>query len=387
MAAASHAPEPRWGLGRVLRSRDRGTALSAPYRRIFAIVIILNMFGLLMVLSASSVSSLDAYGNSWYQVLRQAVWFVLSLGALWFTQRTDYERYALHIRKLVVAAWLLLLLPLMPVIGISVNGSSRWFGFGVLRIQPSEIAKLVLVVFTADLLTKRAHRVNDWHETLAPIMGVFVCFALLLMLEPNLGTTIIIAAVLLVMMFVGGVGTAPLMGLLGILGAVAAFFAFSVPFRFRRLMAYGDPWKDAQGTGYQALQSRIGLANGGIFGLGLGSSRVKWGYLPEADTDFILAIIGEELGLIGCTVIVGLLLAFGFLGVRVALHAPDRLGMLLATGVTTWIMLQAFVNIGAVVGAIPITGVPLPFVSAGGSSLIFTMAGVGMLLNVAKRTT
>jgi len=387
MAATSHAHGPRWGLGRLLRSKDRRTALSAPYRRILSIVIILNLFGLLMVLSASSVSSLDAYGNSWYQVLRQAAWFVLSLGALWFTQRTEYERYVVHIRKLVVAAWLLLLLPLMPVIGISVNGSSRWFGFGVLRIQPSEIAKLVLVVFTADLLTKRAHRVNDWHETLAPIMGVFVCFALLLMLEPNLGTTIIIAAVLLVMMFVGGVGTAPLMGLLGILGAMAAFFAFSVPFRFRRLMAYGDPWKDAQGTGYQALQSRIGLANGGIFGLGLGSSRVKWGYLPEADTDFILAIIGEELGLIGCTVIVGLLLAFGFLGVRVALHAPDRLGMLLATGVTTWIMLQAFVNIGAVVGAIPITGVPLPFVSAGGSSLIFTMAGVGMLLNVAKRTT
>jgi hypothetical protein len=211
--------------------------------------------------------------------------------------------------------------------------------------------------------------------------------SLLLMLEPNLGTTIIIAAVLMVMMFVGGVGTVPLAGLLGILGAGAAFFAFSVPFRFRRLMAYGDPWKDAQGTGYQALQSRIGLANGGIFGLGLGSSRVKWGYLPEADTDFILAIIGEELGLIGCTVIVGLLLAFGCLGVQVALHAPDRMGMLLATGITTWIMIQAFVNIGAVVGAIPITGVPLPFVSAGGSSLIFTMAGVGILLNVAKRTT
>jgi len=387
MATASHAPEPRWGLGRLLGSRDRATAISAPYRRILSIVIILNLFGLLMVLSASSVSSLDAYGSSWYQVLRQAVWFVLSLGALWFTQRTDYERYAVHIRKLVVAAWLLLLLPLMPVIGISVNGSSRWFGFGVLRIQPSEIAKLVLVVFTADLLTKRAHRVNDWHETLAPIMGIFFCFALLLMLEPNLGTTIIIAAVLMVMMFAGGVGIGPLMGLLGLLGVGATFFAFSVPFRFRRLMSYGDPWKDAQGTGYQALQSRIGLANGGIFGLGLGSSRVKWGYLPEADTDFILAIIGEELGLIGCAVIVGLLLAFGCLGIRVALHAPDRLGMLLATGITTWIMLQAFVNIGAVVGAIPITGVPLPFVSAGGSSLIFTMAGVGMLLNVAKRTT
>ena len=387
MATAAHAPEPRWGLGRLMGSRERRAAVSAPYRRILAIVIILNLFGLLMVLSASSVTSLDVYGNSWYQVLRQAVWFVLSLGALWFTQRTDYERYAAHIGKLVVAAWALLLLPLMPIVGISVNGSSRWFGFGVLRIQPSEIAKLVLVVFTADLLTKRANRINDWQQTLAPIMGVFVCFALLLMLEPNLGTTIIIAAVLMVMMFVGGVGTVPLLGLLGVLGAAAAFFAFSVPFRFRRLMAYGDPWKDAQGTGYQALQSRVGLANGGILGLGLGSSRVKWGYLPEADTDFILAIIGEELGLIGCMVIVGLLLAFGYLGVRVALRAPDRMGMLLATGITAWIMLQAFVNIGAVVGAIPITGVPLPFVSAGGSSLIFTMAGVGMLLNVAKRTS
>jgi cell division protein FtsW len=370
-----------------LESREKGVARSAPFRAIFSIVLILNLFGLLMILSASSVTSLDEYGNSWYQVGRQALWFIISMGALWFAQRTDYEHYVLHIRKAVVAAWALLVLPLMPIIGISVNGSSRWFGVGFLRIQPSEIAKLVLIVFTADLLTKRANRVHDWQQTLAPIMGVFLSFALLLMLEPNLGTTIIIAAVLLVMMFVGGVAGRPLLALLALLAAAAAFFAYTVPFRFRRLMSYGDPWKDPVSTGYQALQSRIGLANGGLFGLGLGSSRVKWGYLPEADTDFIFAIIGEELGLVGCTIIVGLLLAFGYLGIRVAVRAPDRLGMLLATGITTWIMLQAFVNIGAVVGALPITGVPLPFVSAGGSSLIFTMAGVGVLLSVAKKTS
>lgn len=387
MAAAAHSGRSRMGVGRLLGSRDTSSIRPTSFRWILIIVLVLNMFGLLMILSASSVTSLDVYGSSWYQVGRQTAWFLMSLLALWFTQRMDHTDFARHINKLVVAAWVLLLLPLLPVIGISVNGASRWFGFGFVRIQPSEIAKLVLIVFTADLLTKRANRVNDWQQTLAPIMGVFACFALLLMLEPNLGTTIVIAAVLMIMMFVGGVATGPLMALLGILAACATFFALTVPFRFRRLMAYGDPWKDPQHTGYQALQSRIGLANGGIFGLGLGSSRVKWGYLPEADTDFILAIIGEELGLIGCMAIVGLLMAFGFLGVRVAMRAPDRLGMLLATGITAWIVLQAFVNIGAVVGAIPITGVPLPFVSAGGSSLIFTMAGVGMLLSVAKRTT
>ena len=385
ITAPTSGSRPRFG--RLLRSRRSGEAHSAPYTAILSIVLILNLFGLLMILSASSVTSLDAYGNSWYQVLRQTLWFAISLGALWLTQRMDHERFAVHIRKAVVLAWGLMVLPLLPVIGISVNGSSRWFGVGFLRIQPSEIAKLVLIVFTADLLTKRANRVHDWQQTLAPIMGVFLAFALLLMLEPNLGTTIIIAAVLLVMMFVGGVAGRPLLTLVGLLGAGAAFFAYSVPFRFRRLMAYGDPWKDPVSTGYQALQSRIGLANGGILGLGLGSSRVKWGYLPEADTDFILAIVGEELGLVGCMLIVGLLLALGYLGVRVAVRAPDRLGMLLAAGITTWIMLQAFVNIGAVVGALPITGVPLPFVSAGGSSLIFTMAGVGMLLSVAKKTS
>jgi cell division protein FtsW len=310
---------------------------------------------------------------------------MMAMVALWVVQRIDLSLLSRHINRAVVATMALMVLPLLPVIGISVNGARRWFGYSWVRIQPSEIAKLVMIVFAADLLTRRSTRVHDWQQVLLPIMAVFGVFALLLMAEPNLGTTMVLASILLVMMFVGGVTWRPLASVTALFVGAAALFAFAVPWRMRRLVSYTDPWNDPSGIGLQSIQSRIGIATGGLRGVGLGGSRVKWWFLPEADTDFIFAIVGEELGLIGCVMVVALLLGLGYFGIRTAMRATDRFGMLLAVGITTWIVLQAFVNIGAVVGALPITGVPLPFVSAGGSSLIFTMAGVGILLRVANR--
>jgi cell division protein FtsW len=387
MATIAPAPRRRTVIGRLLTSQKPRRAHTSDYYAILWIVMALSLFGLLMVLSASSVTALYEHGSSWYEVGRQVMWFLLALLALFGMQRLDYHRLSTHVTTAVWIALGLMVLPLMPVIGISVNGASRWFGFGMLRIQPSEIAKLVMIVFAADLLTRRELRVHDWQSVVVPIMGVFGAFAILLMAEPNLGTTIILATILLVMMFVGGVRAVPLLSIGGILAGLAAMFAIAVPWRMRRLLSYTDPWNDPSGIGLQSIQSRIGIATGGLRGLGLGASRVKWWFLPEADTDFIFAIVGEELGFIGCVVVVALLLGLGVFGIRTAMRATDRFGMLLAVGITTWILLQAFVNIGAVVGALPITGVPLPFISAGGSSLIFTMIGVGILLSVANRDT
>ena len=371
--------------GRLLQSADEKPRGSSTYAWMFAIVAILNLLGLLMVLSASSVTSLYEYGSSWYQFERQLMWLILGTGALIVSLRLDYQRWRRFVGPLLLVSGVLMLMVLLPGLGRSANGSSRWIGYGPIGVQPSELVKLAMIVFVADLLARRADRAHDWRLTLKPVMAVFTAFAALLMLQPNLGTTIILATIVLAMLFVAGVPGKPLAVTIGVLVSGATAFAFLEPYRFRRLMAFRDPWADPLNTGFQTIQSQVGLANGGLFGTGLGEGRAKWGFLPEAHTDFIFAIIGEELGLLGAMTVVALFVALGLLGVRTALRAPDRFGMLIAAGVTTWILVQAFINIGAVVGVLPITGVPLPFVSSGGSSLLFTMAAVGLLLNVARQ--
>jgi cell division protein FtsW len=352
---------------------------------LFAVVAVLNLLGLVMVLSASAVTSLYDYGSPWYQLQRQFMWLFLGSVALLVSLRVDYHRWRRYTRLLLLGALGLLALVLVPGVGVSVNGATRWLGYGSLSFQPSEMAKLALVLFAADLLGRRGDKVRNWHLGLKPVLVVFLVVAALIMLQPNLGTTMILAAVVLTLCFVAGTPLKPMgVALVGLVGA-ATLFAFAEPYRFRRLMAFRDPWADPLNLGFQTVQSQTGIANGGLLGTGIGEGRAKWGFLPEAHTDFIYAIVGEELGLLGALTVVGLFVVFGVLGVRTALRAPDRFGMLVATGVTTWILVQAFVNIGAVVGVLPITGVPLPFVSAGGSSLLFTMVASGLLLNVARQ--
>ena len=358
---------------------------SRTFAALLGVIAVLNLFGLVMVLSASSVSALDTYGSSWYIALRQGIWLVVGTIMCVIVMRIDYHRWRRWSLPALAGTGVLLAMVLVPGVGMNVNGASRWLGYGPLSLQPSELAKLTVLLFVADLLARRSAWMADVRLTLLPVGVVFGGFAILLMLQPNLGTTLVLGAIVLCVLHVAGTPLVPLTGV-GIGGAVVATaLALGASYRRARVLAFLNPWADPLNTGYQNIQSLVGVASGGITGLGLGQSRAKWGFLPYAHTDFIFAIIGEELGLVGALVVVALFVALCLLGARASQHAPDRFGMLLAAGVTVWFGVQAFVNIGAVIGILPITGVPLPFVSYGGSSLMFSLIGAGLLLNVARQ--
>ena len=342
-------------------------------------------FGLMMVLSSSSVDSLRIYGSSWVFFKRQVIWIILGAIALYSTLRIDYQFWRKWRMPLLAVSAGLLFIVLIPGIGIKVSGSRRWLGMGALNMQPSELAKFAMLVFAADLLARRQHLLSDWRVGLAPVGAVFLGFAFLIMLEPDMGTTMVMGAVTVSVLFVSGI---PLKYLArGGAGVVAAatFLAIVEPYRRARLLSFTHPFDDAAGGGYQVVQSIIGIGSGGLTGVGLGASKSKWGFLPNAHTDFIFAIIAEELGLIGAVVVVGMFIAFACVGIRTATRAPDQFGALLAAGITSWVVFQAFLNLGAVIGVLPVTGVPLPFLSQGGSSLVVLMAATGILANVAKQ--
>jgi cell division protein FtsW len=365
-------------------AKERAAAPSG-YLLLLAVVTVLCVIGLVMVLSSSSVESLRNYGSAWLFFKRQLLWLAVGTAALVVTARIDYRTWRKFTVPMLAGCAGLLVLVLVPNVGIAVSGSSRWLGFGSFRIQPSEFAKMAVLLFLADLLARRGDRMDDTHQTLRPVLMTFGAIAVLVMLQPDMGTTLVLGCIVMSLLFVAGT---PLRHI-GVVGAGAVVGAFLLgmaePYRRARMMSFLDPWKDAANTGYQVSQSIVGLADGGITGVGLGASRAKWGFLPNAHTDFIFTIIGEEMGLIGSALVLLLFVGVAFLGVRTAVHAPDRFGMLLAAGVTAWVAGQAFINIGAVIGMLPVTGVPLPFVSFGGSSLVILMAAVGVLLNVARQ--
>ncbi|HEX4778642.1 MAG TPA: putative lipid II flippase FtsW, partial [Acidimicrobiia bacterium] len=286
---------------------------------------------------------------------------------------------------LLVVAGVLLTVVLVPGVGIVAYGSRRWLGFGSWRMQPSEIAKLALLVFTADVLTRREHELHDWRRVLRPVLLVFFAFGLLVMREPDLDSTIVLALIVAGVLLMGGVRGRHLGTIFGAGVAATAILAVAAPYRRARVFTYLHPWQDASNTGYQIAQSLIALGSGGWSGVGLGAGRSKWLFLPNAHNDFIFAVIGEELGLVGTLLVIGLFFAFAVVGIRAAARAPDRFGMLLASGVTVWVVGQAIINIGAVIGLLPVSGIPLPFVSFGGSALLFTMAATGILGNVARQ--
>ncbi|MFN0090578.1 MAG: putative lipid II flippase FtsW, partial [Acidimicrobiales bacterium] len=358
---------------------------SAVFLLLLLVVVGLNLIGLVMVLSASSVNGLHHHDSSWYHFKRQAVWSALGGVSLLLTLRVDYHRWRRFAGPGLLASLGALLLVLTPGLGVEVNGASRWLGVGPLQFQPSELAKLAVLVFVADLLARRLDRMRDTQATLRPVMVVSGAVAALLMLQPNLGTTIIVGAIVLVLLFVAGAPLGRLSALAGGGFVAATALALSASYRRARVLAFLHPNDDPTDTGYQTLQSWLAIASGRLTGVGIGASRAKWGFLPFAHTDFIFAIIAEEFGLVGAGFVVLLFVAIGVLGALTALRAPDPFGMLLASGITAWLLVQAFVNIGAVVGILPITGVPLPFVSFGGSSLCVGMGAVGILLNIARQ--
>jgi cell division protein FtsW len=357
----------------------------AAYVLLLTVVAVLGVIGLVMVLSASSVQSLREYGSSWFVFKRQLLWLVLGVAVLAVTLRVDYRVWRRWAAPLLGVAGLLMVLVLVPGIGIRVGGSSRWLGMGSLRVQPSELLKLAILLFAADLLGRRTERGGEPDAGVRPLLVVFGLAAVLLLLQPDLGTTLIAGWIVLVVLFVAGVRLPTMAVLVSAAAACTLVLTKLEPYRWRRMTSFVDPWADATNTGYQAAQGLVALGSGRLTGVNLGASRAKWGFLPAAHTDFIFAIVGEELGLVGSLAVIALFAAFAVLGVRAALRAPDRFGTLVAAGATGWVVGQAVLNVGAVIGILPITGVPLPFVSAGGSALVVTMAAVGILLNVARQ--
>jgi cell division protein FtsW len=369
------------------RARATGPRGTTTYRMLFGVLAVLNLLGLVMVLSASSVVGLHREGSSWFYFLRQLVGVGGGLAFFLVAVRVDYRRWRPLTGLGYAAVVALLVAVLVPGIGVNVNGSSRWVDLKVLQLQPSEFAKLATLLVVAHLAAKRQAWVEDPHRVLFPALVWVGLVALLLMAQPNLGTTLILGATAFSVLFAAGVPGRAL-ARIGFAGGTLALAATLVaPYRRARFFAFLDPWADAASTGYQNIQSQVSLGSGGWLGVGLGEGTQKWGFLPEAHTDFIFAIIGEELGLLGAFAIVGLFAALGYLGIRAAAHAPDTFGRLVATGITTWFCVQAFVNIGAVIGILPITGVPLPFISFGSSAMLANMAAAGILCNICRNSS
>ncbi|MGH2827902.1 MAG: putative lipid II flippase FtsW [Actinomycetota bacterium] len=348
--------------------------------------IALVVVGLVMILSASSVQSFANYGSSFVFFKKQLVSVVLGLVAFMVAFRVDYRRLKGFGYLLLPLVAGLLLAVLIPGVGVTSGGSQRWIPLGFTDFQPSELAKFSLVLFAADVFArKRESSFGEFTHTAIPMLPALGMLAILIMMQPDLGTTMLLAFIAIGMLFVAG---APLRHVIpiGLSGAGLAVLAgMAAPYRRERILAFMDPWKDPLESGYHAIQSMIALGSGGIFGVGLGASRQKWSYIPNAHTDFIYAIIGEELGLLGTLMVLGLFALLAWLGVRTARKAPDRFGMLIAAGITIWISMQALVNMGAVTSSLPITGVPLPLVSFGGTSLVISLAAMGVLLNIAKQ--
>jgi cell division protein FtsW len=352
---------------------------------LIAVVAVLNVIGVVMVLSASSVVSLTSYGSAWHVFERQVIWSALGALAFYAGFRIDYRKWQQWAVPLVVVAACLCAVVLLPNVGIMVGGSRRWLGLGPWRFQPSELAKLALLLFAADLVARGVEELHDWRRVLRPVLAVLLCFGALVCLEPDLDSTVLLGVIVGAVLFVGGIRGRHLAVIGGSAIAVAMILAIAAPYRRARVLTFLSPTDDASNTGYQIVQSLIALGSGGVDGVGLGAGRAKWLFLPNAHTDFIFAVIGEELGLVGALTVLGLFVAFAVVGVRTAIRAPDRFGMLVASGVTVWIVAQAAVNIGGVVGVLPVSGIPLPFVSFGGSALVFSLVAAGIMANVARQ--
>ncbi len=386
--AAEGSPPPL----RVVEGERRAVA-GAPGQRaataistrtaLLALVCSLCGIGLVMVLSASAYTSLVEDGSVWTIFLRQVLWMALGGVALYVTSRMTYDRWRRVRVLLLVGTLLLLTAVLVPGIGINAGGSARWLGFGQLRIQPSELMKLALAVFAADLLARRADRVHEPGAVVVPLLVVLGVAGVLVLKQPDMGTALVLACITLSMLYAGGVPLRPVIKVLVGVAVLGVALGLAEPYRRQRLLSFLNPFAHAQGSGYQVVQSLVGLGSGRMFGLGLAAGREKWGLLPNAHTDFIFSVVGEQVGLVGALVVLALFAALAWYGLRAAGRAPDRFGALLAVAATCWITSQAVINIGAVIGLLPVTGIPLPFISFGGSSLVITMMAAGILVNVA----
>lgn len=352
-------------------------------RILFTATLLLVCASIVMVYSASALVALERFQQPYLFLIKQGLVTVLGLAVLGLAMHVDYRRYR-HEPFIwgvlaIVTAMLVAVLFSGPV-----NGTRRWFGFGALGVQPSELAKIACVLFTALMLERRMHRIDELSYSLPPIAIVVGALTGLILLQPDFGTAMSLVLIMTVMVFAAGLHYRYFIGSMLAVLPILYIVLVSAPYRRRRLMAFWDPWADPLGDGFQIIQSLIAVGTGGVFGKGVMAGVQKLFYLPEPHTDFIYAVIAEELGLIGAT---AMLVCFGVIawrGLRIALRTEDTFGAFLAIGLTTMIVAQAFVNMSVVLGLLPTKGIPLPLVSAGGSSLLVNLLGTGMLLNISQ---
>lgn len=366
----------------VIRSKRKNKMGEIDYGVFYTVILLLSI-GVIMVYSASSYYAMFRNGDSMAYLKKQAVSAIIGVIAMAFTMCIDYHKLKKYTVAIMIGCVpLLLLVFLFP----SVNGAQRWINLGPLNLQPSEIAKYVVVLFLARSLEVKGEGVKQFATGIVPYLCVSGFYAAIVLSQKNLSIASVIMIVTFIVLFAAGGQLKHLFGIVApVMVAAAAAFTILEPYRMKRLMSFTNPWNDPIGDGYQLIQSFYALGAGGITGLGLGQSRQKTLYMPEPHNDFIFSIIGEELGLIGCICIITLFVIFIWRGINVAMKARDTYGTLLAIGITSVIAVQSLINIAVVTGSMPVTGVPLPFISYGGTSLVINLTAIGILLNISRQ--
>lgn len=359
---------------------------SSPDIILIVVTAILVVIGCLMVFSASSVSADYRFGDSFFFLKRQLIFVGLGFLSMFLMVQVDYWRWRDFAKPALWVCFLLLLIVLIPGVGLVRGGAQSWLGVGAFSIQPSEFMKLAMILFLASYISVNQKYIVTWKKGLLPTLALlFLAFGLI-MLQPDLGTGAVMVLTSVLMIFIAGARISHFV-LLGSLGVMAFIgLIVSAPYRIQRITSFLDPWEDPLGGGFQIIQSLYAIGPGGLLGLGFGESRQKYFYLPEPQTDFIFAILTEELGFVGGSFVLACFAVLLWRGIRIALHAPDLFGTLLASGIIAMIAFQVMINISVVIGLMPVTGITLPLISYGGSSLTIMLTTIGILLNISRHT-
>jgi cell division protein FtsW len=351
---------------------------------LFTITVILICIGIVMIYSASSIYAWEKYQDSFFFLKRHISFIALGILLTFLVMSVDYRKFRRFAKPVLILSLLLLVLVLIPGIGREISGARRWFRFKLISFQPSELAILAIIIYLADFIHRKGDMVRTLWKGFVPQMLVLGLMVLLILMQPDLGTALAIGIVVFIMLFIAGVRLTYLLSLILASLPLLYILIFSVPYRRMRIITFLNPWLDPKGSGFQIIQSQISLGSGGILGVGLGHSKQKLFYLPAAHTDFIFSIIGEELGLLGTIAVIILFIIFIQQGLKIVKNAPDKFGYFLSLGLVLMVSLKAIINIGVSCGIFPTKGLPLPFISYGGSSFIFDMVSVGILMNIAR---
>ncbi len=356
----------------------------APDYLMILVIVALLSIGVVIVYSSSAVISLASFDDSFYYAKRQLIWAFIGLFAMFAIMKIDYWKWQEYAVKILIGCYVLLFVVLIPGVGSVRNGARSWIDLGFMSLQPAEFAKLSIIIFLSYWLANNQSKIADFKQGFLPPLGICLLTFGVIMLQPDLGTGTVLFLTGMVIIFTAGAKIKHILGLASLGIPAFAALVLVAPYRIKRLTSFMDPWADPLNTGYHIIQSLYAIGPGGLMGLGLGRSRQKFFYLPEPQTDFIFSILAEELGFIGGSLVICLFVLLIWRGMHTAITAPDLFGTFLATGITAMIAIQVIINIGVVTGSFPVTGITLPFISYGGSSLVLMLCSVGVLLNISK---